>query len=203
MNNRRPSVKSIAALLAARGKAIVAAAIPRGDWLEFDTKLPGYDVGQLLLVFQDTSSLLLSSDLVRYGPDPWDETFVLWADLNEPKAEPLGLQNPGALEGFEVASPLNAVFAGNDLTQPELFVLLADAYPSNAKDYLPADSLRLAVGQHQVVLSTEGQGVLPLHLVLRSVSFPAFNTPSTGKRNWLYMQRVQLERPSTGGAGDA
>ena len=197
MNHPRPSASTLAAIFACQGKLLTAAALPRGEWIEYEERLPGYAINQLLLVFDDNTSLLLWSEQVDYGPEPWHEGFVMAAESIGAHPEPLNRRHSGANQGFEIAPPLQAVFAGHRLACIETFVRASDIYPSNADDYLPSDSLRAKVGEHVVEFATEGSDVLPLTLVLRSPGFPPFTTKPTGKRELLSHQRVHLERPST------
>ena len=185
MTQPRPTASTLTAIIEACDRTIVAAAIPRGHWLTFDAKLPGYDVSQLLLVFDDRSSLNLWSDSVRYGSEPFHEAFVLQAELLGARAEPLTMTNLGATSGFAIAPPLQSVFATHRLKEPTLFVELTDLCIFDESDYLTSDSLRLLVGESYVDFMTEGMSVMSLSLVLRSTAFPEFNTQSTGKRELL------------------
>lgn len=198
---RRPSVASVAALMSACGKPIATAAVPTGKWLEHDASLPGYRLNQLLLAFEDLSSLLISSSTLMFGPEPWQETFVLDAVSVEPMNAPLDQRNAGASRGFTVAPPLQAVFGGQSIASPELFVCLSDAYPNDEENYLPAESLRIRVGQHAVEFWTEVR-VEPWGLAVCCSGFPVFNTAATGERSWLSSAAnfVGRAKPSSGEA---
>jgi hypothetical protein len=165
--------------------------------------VPGYDVNQLLLVFDDDSALLMWSGLVRYGVEPWHESFVLHAEVNLPSTDAIGLTNPGASAGFTRAQPIDQVFAGNELAKPELFVDLGETYIANEQDYLTSDSLRIQVGAERIELLTEGRSVRPLSLVLRSTAFPVCNTRAAGERNWLSSQQHGHLSPKRRPDGDA
>src|SRR6266446_10853360 len=164
MTYPRPSGGTLAAIVAALDRIIVAAAIPKGNWLTFEKYWPGYDVSQLLLVFDDNSSLNFWSETVCCGSEPWDESFVLHAVLLASTATPLENANPGAPLGFEIAPPIHAVFESQKLSDPLLFVDLLDTHVSTESNYLSSDSLRLRVGSSHVDFMTEGQSVMPLSL---------------------------------------
>jgi hypothetical protein len=85
--------------------------------------------------------------------------------------------------GFSIAPPLHDFFHGRQIERPELFVELAD-YIEPEDAYLPSDSLRVHLGNDVIEFLTEGMGVPPATLVVRSRALPVYNTAPTGRREW-------------------
>jgi len=118
--------------------------------------------------FVDGTAMLFWSELVRFGTAPWDESFVLSAEWLPPANDPLSYSNLGAIHGFARATPLDESLSGQVIGELELFVDLSETYAAERDDELHSDGLRLLVGSDPLELLTEGPGVLPLSLVIRS-----------------------------------
>src|SRR5688500_14235138 len=120
MTQKHLSMDTAQALLQSMSRVIASVCVPKGEWLEFDRNLHGYQVSSLQFELEGNARLRVWS--TNIGRED-EEQFALEATfLDKPTVE--------ADKDWEVASPLRTLLKGRQLKQYEEILV---------EDHLPAD----------------------------------------------------------------